>query len=214
MSEIDALVIGGNRFPFHRFETMGPLIERTLAGADVNADLTTDRDALLDLAGYDVLVDYTTDSTLTDDQQDGLLSFVEGGGGYAGVHCASDLTTAEGEGREEPVPALRELIGGHFVTHPEQAAFDVNVVYSHHPVSAGIEDFHVWDEPYVVDYDEDVQVLARMDHPENGDMPVAWVKPYGDGRVFYCSLGHHRPAHTNAGVQSLLVNGVRWAADA
>jgi type 1 glutamine amidotransferase len=210
--DISALVIGDNRFSFHRFERMGPLLEDTLSSIGVDADLTTDRERLTDLDEYDVLVDYTTDSTLTDEQLDGILSFVETGGGYAGVHCASDLTATVDGHRDEPVPELRDLIGGHFVTHPSQAAFDVNVVYSHHPVSADLDDFQVWDEPYVLDYDDDVTVLARMDHPENGDMPVSWLKEYGDGRVFYCSLGHDYPAHVNDGTRELLHNGVRWAA--
>lgn len=74
------------------------------------------------------------------------------------------------------MPELRGLIGGNFVTHSTQSQFDVNVVYSRHPVSADFEDFRLWDEPYVVDYDDDLTVLARMDYPENGDLPVSWVK--------------------------------------
>lgn len=211
-NEIRALIAGDDSFSFHRFERMGPLLEETLAPIGVEGDLTTDREAFADLDGYDVVVDYTTDSTLTDEQLEGILSFVDAGNGYAGIHCASDLTTTVAENRDEPVPELRELIGGHFITHPAQASFDVNIVYSHHPVSADVADFRVWDEPYVVDVDDDLTILARMDHPENGDMPVSWVKEHGDGRVFYCSLGHDYPAHVNEGVQALVRNGVRWAA--
>ncbi|WP_217642026.1 ThuA domain-containing protein [Halostagnicola kamekurae] len=69
----------------------------------------------------------------------------------------------------------------------------------------------MWDEPYVLEYD-DVRVIARMDHPENGDMPVPWAKSFADGRVFYCSLGHDLPGLRNDGVQRLLERGIRWAA--
>lgn len=210
MSEVQTVVIGGNRFPFHRLERIGPSLRRAIDVEGIDLELTTDRDELCDLTGYDVLIDYTTDSTLTDNQRSGLLSFVENGGGYAGVHCAADLTTVAEGTREEPVPELRTLLGGHFLTHPEQGTFDVNIVDSHHPVSAGLEGFTVWDEPYALTHD-DVQVLARMDHPVNGDMPVAWVKSHGDGRVFYCSLGHGKAAFANDGVRSLLIRGIRWA---
>ncbi|RRJ30118.1 ThuA domain-containing protein [Halocatena pleomorpha] len=210
MSEIQAVVIGGNRFPFHQLERIGPSLRRAINADGISVELTTDRDELCDPTDYDVLIDYTTDSTFTDDQRSGLLSFVENGGGYVGIHCAADLTTVADGTREEPFPDLRALLGGHFLTHPEQGTFDVNIVDSHHPVSAGLSGFTVWDEPYVVAHD-DVRVLARMDHPENGDMPVAWVKPYGDGRVFYCSLGHGQPAFATDGVRSLLVRGIRWA---
>lgn len=212
MPDIQTVVIGGNRFPFHRLERIGSSLRRAIDAEGISVELTTDRDALCDLTA-DVLIDYTTDSTLTDDQRSGLLSFVESGGGYAGVHCAADLTTVVDGTREEPVPELRALLGGHFLSHPEPGTFDVNIVDSHHPVSGGLEGFTVWDEPYAVDHD-DVQVLARMDHPVNGDMPVAWAKPYGDGRVFYCSLGHGTPALANDGVRSLLVRGIRWAGTA
>ncbi|AHG01670.1 glycosyl hydrolase (plasmid) [Halostagnicola larsenii XH-48] len=214
MPEPNAVVLGGNRFPFHRLERLGPVVEQSVEERGIDADVTTDRDVLLEkrIREYDVLVDMTTDSTLSDRQESGLRSFAERGGGYVGVHGAADLTTTADERLEEPIPELRELIGGHFLGHPEQSTFDVNVVDSHHSITADLDGFTVWDEPYVLEYDDDVRVLARMDHPQNGDMPVAWVKPFGDGRVFYCSLGHDLPALRNDGVQALLERGIRWAA--
>lgn len=211
------LAIGGNRFPFHRFEDRGPTIAAAFDDL-IDVTLTTAKADLTDLAAYDAVVDYLTDSTLSDDQRDGLVSFVEDGGGYVGVHCAADLTSTASDdpdelidAREEPVPALRELLGGHFLTHPEQSIVDVRIVDHHSPITAGLEDVSVWDEPYVLDVDEDVRVLARMDHPEHADMPVAWTKHYGDGRVFYCSLGHGTASLTDDDVQALLRNGTRWA---
>lgn len=223
---VSVLAIGGNRFPFHRFERRGPTIRDAL-GDRVDVTLTTEKDDLAALepdgegdgSGYDVVLDYLTDSTLTDAQREGLLSFVADGGGYVGVHCAADLTSTESttqgeviDHREEPVEGLRELVGGQFRTHPEQTTFAVRVVDHYHPVTATLSDFRVWDEPYVVDVDDDVSVLARMDHPEHADTPVAWVKRYGEGRVFYCSLGHGEPALTTPGVRALLDAGVRWTA--
>jgi type 1 glutamine amidotransferase len=212
---IDALVIGDNRFSYHQFERMGPLLKETLEDGRISAELTTDRDALLldNLREYDVVVDYMTDSTLNGDQRDGLLSFVENGHGYVGIHTASDLTRTEDGFRDEPFPELRDLIGGHFIDHPSPSTFDVAIVDSHHPITADLDRFTVWDEPYRLEVDtDDLRILARMDHPELGDMPVAWVKPYHDGRVFYSSLGDDRPAHTNEAARRLAVNGTRWAA--
>jgi len=68
MSQLDALVIGERTFPFHSFDEMGPHVEAAL-GDGVDATLTEDRDDLLDLSGYDLVVDYLTDSTLTDDSR-------------------------------------------------------------------------------------------------------------------------------------------------
>ncbi|WP_254274580.1 ThuA domain-containing protein [Haloarcula marina] len=218
MAPRSVLVIGGNRFPFHRFEDRGPEIAAAFDDR-IDVTLTTDKHDLVDLSGYDAVLDYLTDSSLTEAQLEGLTSFVADGGGYVGIHCASDLTSTEADDPEdvidfhdEPFPELRELIGGHFITHPEQAALDIHVIDHHHPVTAAMDDLTVWDEPYVVEADDDVRVLARMDHPEHADMPVVWVKEYGDGRVFYSSLGHGTPSLTHEGVQRLVREGTRWAA--
>ncbi|WP_049947940.1 ThuA domain-containing protein [Candidatus Halobonum tyrrellensis] len=217
MSPPTALVLGETRFPFHDLDDLGPALEAALGDA-ADATLTTDKDALTDLSGYDLVIDYTTDSTLTDDQREGLLGFVADGGGYLGVHSASDLTSlADGDGgldhRDDPFPELRDLVGGHFTGHPEQSTFGVDVV-DDHPVTEGVDDFEVYDEPYEVDVDDDVRVLARMDHPDLPDHPVVWVKPYGDGRVCYASLGHTEDAFETDSYRRLLRNAVGWVAGA
>lgn len=218
MAPRSVLAIGGNRFPFHRFEDRGPEIEAAFDDR-IDVTLTTEKEDLVDLSGYDAVLDYLTDSSLTEAQREGLTSFVDDGGGYVGIHCASDLTSTEADDpddvidfHDEPFPELRDLIGGHFITHPEQAALDIHVIDHHHPVTAAMDDLTVWDEPYVVEADDDVRVLARMDHPEHADMPVLWVKEYGDGRVFYSSLGHGTPSLTHEGVQRIIREGTRWAA--
>lgn len=218
MSKLDALVIGESTFPFHSFDEMGPQVEAAMGDA-VAADLTEDRDDLRSLAEYDLVVDYLTDSTLTEDQQEGLLAFVEDGGGYLGVHCAADITsTYDGDGgidsREEPFPALYELIGGYFLNHPEQSTFGVDIVEDH-PVTEGVSEFEVFDEPYQVEYDEErIQVLARMDHPDLDDYPVVWVRDHDDGRVCYVSLGHTEEALEHPDNRQLLRNAAGWVAGA
>jgi type 1 glutamine amidotransferase len=212
------LAIGGTAFPFHDFEHVGPLVATALA-RDADVTLTTEKEDLTDLDEYDVVLDYLTDSTLTDEQLDSLLSFVENGGGYVGLHCASDLTSVEPDdpdevlaGREEPFPKLRELVGGHFITHPEQSEYEVEITVPDHEITAGVSDFTVFDEPYQVAWDDDVRVLAEMNHPDLETYPVAWTKAYGNGRVFYLSIGHTDETFATPEFQTLLANGVRWAA--
>lgn len=202
---MDALLVGDNEYSFHEFDRLGPLIAEFLDGAGVEVTTTTDREDVRSVGEYDVLVDYSTHNGRTREQRDALLSFVRGGGGYAGVHPAADLTA----GVDEPDPEMEALVGGRFLDHPEQTDLPVHVV-ADHPVTDGVGDFEVYDEPYELRYGE-VDVLARMDHPELGDMPVAWVHDYGAGRVFYCSLGHDEPALAHDTVQCLVSRGVRWA---
>lgn len=211
---LNALVVGENTFGFHRLEIVGPLLEATLAEAQVDPTITTDRNQLQseNIQDYDVVVDFITDSTFTDAQLNGLLSFIEAGGGYVGIHCAADLHTTPDDNREEPQPDLREVIGGHFITHPEHSTFEVSIVDSHHPITADVDRFRLWDEPYQLEYDDSVRILARMDHPSLADMPVLWINQYGDGQPVYLSLGHGQTGHATAGVRQLIQNSVRWAA--
>jgi type 1 glutamine amidotransferase len=208
------LVLGENAFPFHELEPKADYFEEILEAHDVT--VTTDRDALT--GEYDVLVDYLTDSTLTDEQLDALLTHVAEGGGYVGVHCASDLTSTASDDsdelldhRDEPFPELRDLVGGHFLTHPDQSEFGVEIV-DDHPVVAGVEDFSVFDEPYQVEVDDDITVLARMDHPDLEAYPVVWTNE-SEGQVAYISLGHTDEAFQGHALGQLLRNAVTWAAD-
>lgn len=214
---IRALLIGENTFPFHALDEKGPELIDAIGDA-ATVTTTTDRDELRELGDYDVLIDYLTDSTLTDPQLTGLLSFVRNGGGYVGVHCAVNLTTIPAEdpdelldSREAPVPELRSLLGGHSVNESEQAEFGVEIV-ADHPVTAGVEDFRVYDEPYhtVV---EDVPVLARMDHPDLEAYPVVWARSEDDGRVCCLSIGHAEESLRHEGTRRLLRNAIAWVAD-
>lgn len=219
MADLRALVVGETTFGFHDFGDARPHLRAALERANVVPTLTTDRDALTALDAYDVVVDYLTDSDLTDSQRDGLLSFVGDGGGYAGVHCASDLTSFAGpdgdlRSNDDPFPELRAMLGGHFLGHPEQQDVAVEVTDPGHPITAGVPDFTVYDEPYDLDVDEDVHVVAQMDHPDSGDVPVAWAKRYGRGRVAYCSLGHTEAALRDDAVRALVGRSARWAAGA
>ena len=209
--QVRALAIGGNEYPFHDFTELGPILEEFLSeSGHVRPELTMDRDSLRreEIRPFDAVIDYTTDSTMTGEQRRGLLEFVDGGGGYVGIHCAADLTT----GTDDPPEELRELIGGRFLGHPDQTDIDVDVVDTAHAITTDVEDFTVHDEPYELEHDDDLRILARMDHPELEDMPVAWTKRYGDGRVFYLSLGHDESAFTDETFQTLVTRGVRWAA--
>ena len=73
--------------------------------------------------------------------------------------------------------------------HPPGGTFTVNIDDSDHPITQGVEDFEVEDEIYMSAYDPYIHILASAEWSEK-QHPLAWVKSYGDGRVFYTALGH------------------------
>ena len=139
---------------------------------------------------------------LTADQEEGLLQFVAGGKGLVGIH---------GTGWWIGGRAV-DLIGGHANWHPPGLTFTVNVEDSAHPIMQGIEDFEVEDEIYMSAYDPAIHILASAQWAEKAH-PMAWVKPYGQGRVFYTALGHTSDTFKRPSVQLMMRQGALWAAN-
>ncbi len=201
----------------HGFDGCAPIVARAISKApDVEVTLVDDKSVLASerLSGYAALVhgigftrrqrqpdgSVASQPELTPEQEAGLLSYVRGGGGFVGVHG-----TGWWIGREAFM-----LIGGHANWHPAGLEFTVHIEQQH-PCVAGLTDFTVGDEIYMSAWDPNINVLATATWSERKH-PVAWTHTYGDGRVFYTTLGHGPSTFENAAVQQLLVNGVLWAA--
>jgi len=118
------------------------------------------------------------------------------------------------------------MTGGQWVSHPggDGVEYTVNVRHGSSPIVEGLDDFRVSSEHYYLHVDPAIEVLATTRFPNDGvnyyhsankpiDMPVAWTKFWGLGRVFYTSLGHHDDVFDkspNAAV--MMERGMLWAA--
>ena len=153
---------------------------------------------------YELIVFHYTLGELTDAQKNGLLNWVAKGNGYVGIHSAADSF------RE--CPEYRALVGGYFLTHPRYRQYMISLAEVDHEVSNGLEEreFNVTDEQYITDYDPRNLVLASALWKGQA-MPVAWVKPWGKGRVFYLALGHDAKACEHLLFHTLLARGAKWA---
>ncbi|NMA83640.1 MAG: hypothetical protein GX962_07235 [Epulopiscium sp.] len=117
------------------------------------------------------------------------------------------------------------MTGGQWVSHPggDGVEYTVNVVQGSSSITEGIEDFTVCSEHYYLHVDPSIEVLATTRFPivnyyhisnKPVDMPVAWTKMWGNGRVFYLSLGHQDDVFDKSpSSQILMERGMLWAAD-
>lgn len=117
------------------------------------------------------------------------------------------------------------ITGGQWVSHPggDGIEYIVNITSSSNPITRGITDFPVKSEHYYLHIDPAVEVLATTRFPivpyyhisnKPVDMPVAWTKMWGNGRVFYNSLGHHDDVFDNSpSAQEIMRRGMLWAAE-
>lgn len=146
---------------------------------------------------------------LTDEQERNLCAAVRGGVGLAGVHGGMGDAF---RGRLD----YEWMVGGHFVGHPHVGDYTVRVSDRASPITAGLpEEFAYRSEQYYLLTDPGVHVLADADYRHEGrdvSMPVAWIKNWGAGRVFYSALGHDPEEFTRfPEARRLTVQGCVWA---
>ena len=184
---------------------------------DIFDDLSAleNREALNEI---DLLVPVWTMGTITREQSQAAAEAVgKYGVGIAGCHggmCDSFRQDVE----------WQFMTGGQWVSHPggDGVKYTVNVRRGSSPLTDGIPDFEVASEQYYVHIDPAVEVLATTRYPvvnyyhaANGevDVPVAWTKRWGHGRVYYCSLGHHDDVFDVPEAEEMMKRGLLWAGE-
>ncbi|MDG5766598.1 ThuA domain-containing protein [Balneolales bacterium ANBcel1] len=184
-------------------------------GADVTVSDTLD--AYLDeslMESLDLIVQIVTMSEITQDQERILLKTIKNGAGISGWHgglCDSFRQNTE----------YQFMTGGQWVSHPGNIIdYRVNIVDHTDRVTRGLSDFDVHTEQYYMHVDPNVKVLATTrfsgEHApwiDGSVMPIAWKKYYGDGRVFYSSLGHTMDVFDVPEAWAIQQRGIRWAAE-
>ena len=99
--------------------------------------------------------------------------------------------------------------------------YEVNIVNSQDPITAGLSDFRMKSEQYYLHVDPSNEVLATTrfsgEHAfwtRGVVMPVVWKRHHGKGRVFYTSLGHVPAELEHPQARKILERGLLWAARA
>ncbi|MFI9823562.1 ThuA domain-containing protein [Streptomyces sp. NPDC052013] len=186
------------------------------AANNFTVDATEDAGAFTsgDLAQYEAVVFLsTTGDVLNAAQQTAFESYVQGGGGYAGIHAAADT--------EYDWPFYEGLAGALFHSHPAIQSATVEVEDRAHDATAHLGS--TWQRAdewynYRTNPRTTAHVLASLDESSysggnmSGDHPIAWCKDYQGGRAFYTGGGHTDESYTEPAFRRHLLGGIRWAA--
>lgn len=189
--------------------------------ADNNFTVTATEDSSLftdaNLEQYEVVIFLsTTGDVLNEAQQGAFERYIQAGGGYAGIHAASDT--------EYSWPWYGELVGSYFNNHPPGTpSATVKVEDPAHPSTAGIEPRWLrTDEWYNFRTNPrgDVHVLASLDEttyaPGSGAMgnehPIAWCQDYDGGRSWYTGMGHTEASFVEPKFLQHVLGGIQTAA--
>ena len=164
----------------------------------------------------------TTGNVLNDAQQVAFERYIQAGGGYVGIHAATDT--------EYDWPWYNKLSGAQFMSHPGNPNVQTGeavAVNKNHASMFGFPDrWKIKDEFYdFKNFNEKVTVLVKIDEKtyKDGKMgdnhPMAWYHNYDGGKAFYTNFGHtdetfSEPVfvkHLLGGIQSVLANNLDYS---
>ena len=209
-----ALIVSGG-WAGHVPEKTSALMAGWLREAGVEVEVAETLDVLLDaakLAACDLLVPNWTMGPLSGEQEKALVGAVEGGTGLGGIHGGMGDAFRNSTG-------YQFVVGGQFVAHPDNHKdYTVTITRKDDPIVAGLADFTVHSEQYYMHVDPSNEVLAATTFRTtstpwvNGTvMPVVWKRRYGQGRVFYSSIGHGTGELEIPEVREITRRGLLWA---
>lgn len=140
---------------------------------------------------------------MTEQQQKAIWDFVESGGGWLALHNVEALYPPDG--------LYYKLLGGVFVRHPKPYLYTVRVVNKDHPVTAGVDDYQIFDEHHMIKYNlPDDHLLTRSISEDNTVSVSGWWNEQGKGRLVYFAPGHTREALMHPMTQKLMRNALKW----
>jgi uncharacterized protein len=155
--------------------------------------------------------------------QKNLMDYIRGGGGFVGIHAATDTYYDWAE--------YGEMINGYFDGHPWNANASVSLKVEPgqeaHPLAAMFrgENLDITEEIYQLKdpYESrKVRMLLRLDTErspmdvrgikrKDGDFGVSWARMWGEGRVFYSALGHNHEIYWHPDIVVHFLAGIQWA---
>jgi len=159
-----------------------------------------------------------------------LIDFVKHGKGLIGIHALTAFGSAPNPSDSLEI-TFRDMIGGSLEQHPwnydEFNPIVLRVENPSHPLNKSFGGVSKWILPFreeVFQFNpsvdrEKIQVLLSLnidETPDKGthptkDYPLAWIKNFGKGRVFYSALGHSKDSFEDKQMLEFLLTGMQYA---
>jgi hypothetical protein len=164
----------------------------------------------------------TTGDVLNDEQQAAFEKYMRAGGGFVGIHSASDT--------EYEWPWYTKMVGHMFHIHPAVQTAAIKVEDFNFPGMDRFakrflftEEWYEFGPPtsdklkFLLSVDEKTYKPAANWGAKKGQgmgafHPVSWYQEYEGGRAFYTALGHLRATYSDANFLHHVYGGIYWAA--
>lgn len=141
-----------------------------------------------------------------------LNEYVLNGGNLFGFHSATDNR-------------MGAVFGGFFSGHPWSGKVAVKLDEPDHPLNNAFGGTGFWTSDEIYQFNrgiysrEKLRVLLSLDMEavkkkgarQDDDNAISWIKNHGQGRVFYCSLGHNPRAFQDTRIVKHMLDGIQFA---
>ncbi|MDX1681024.1 MAG: ThuA domain-containing protein [Akkermansiaceae bacterium] len=152
-----------------------------------------------------------------------LFDYINQGGGFVGLHCASDTFHSMGK-----VPKYHNhdcksdficMVGGEFAGHGKQQTATNRVINPEFPGYENIGDsFSLHEEWYALkNINPDMHALTVIEtegmkgnHYKRPPYPTSWARMEGKGRVYYNAMGHREDVWDGELFQNMIIGAVNW----
>ena len=218
-----ALIVWGGwegHFPKECTNIFGPWLEKQGYKVEVSDTLESYLDTEK-LKSLNLIVPIWTQGEISKNQESNLLNAVANGVGIAGWHGSMGDSFRMSTN-------YQFMVGGQWVSHPGGfIEYEVNIIDKNDPITNGLSDFKMFSEQYYMHVDPSNEVLATTkftgdqqisdiapytcDWIKGCVMPVAWKRRWGNGKVFYSSLGHKLDDFEIPEVLEITKRGMIWA---
>ena len=154
----------------------------------------------------------TTGDILDDNQQLELQRYIQAGGGFVGIHSATDT--------EYKWSYYNQLVGAYFDSHPETAKATVNVLNRDHISTQHLpQNWIRIDEWYnFKKINPGINVLMQVDEAtykggaHGSNHPICWYRNFDGGRMWYTGLGHTAESYVEPLFIEHVWGGIQYAA--
>jgi hypothetical protein len=209
-----ALIVWGG-WPGHDPDLCASIYREWLKKEGFEVRIETETAAFLDpaLMDYSLIIPIYTMAKIEKPEALHLCEVIKSGVGLAGHHggmCDAFRDSVD----------YQFMCGGQWVAHPGNIIdYKVDITRPDDPIMDGIDSFEHRSEQYYMHVDPANEVLATTtftgDHSPWIDgvvMPVVWKKRFGQGRVFFNSLGHRAYELDVPEIKTMMIRGLLWAA--
>ncbi|MDP4790717.1 MAG: ThuA domain-containing protein [Verrucomicrobiales bacterium] len=202
----------GHEAQNHRSDLYYPMLMNALGRDAIWFDYVTTPEAAFGdagfLANYDAVLLYANHAKIDPAHWENLKSFIEEGGGFVPVHCASWCF--------QNIPEFDQVVGGRFAHH-KTAIFRPKTMAPDHAAIKDVPGFEAWDETYVhINHNPTDRIVLQVREvaPEDNitePEPWTWIRTQGKGRVFYTASGHDERVWSLPEFHQLLKRGILWS---